>query len=481
MKLKRVLQKIITFMLVCTFILTATQPVLASAASTTEKKASVKFTKTKATGFTSISSMRSTNQYLLAFGEKKSGNVLSYSSDGNTFKDIDLDKEIEKEYKGYSFSEIELNSHVSYIDGKKAYCVMGKATTNDKKVYHFLINISSDLKKVSILKLDQAIEDLDKNAQNIEVEKYFDYDYESGIIIANGSYEDASGTKTPVYLVIKKNSDLNAYKTPNVNCDRVDMVGKYLICYNWQLSLTSDWSQSTVGYFYYSKDYKTWKKGETPDVDGVDSWNRAYYDWESFCAAPQSSSDTYTLYYTSNMKDYKTISKDYVIQSNSRNMDFDKDDNKVYAIERSHGDKGQFVISVKSGAKWKQLFNYKAKTSDFNFMEMRWVADGLVLVKDGKTKKLFQYGAGKEYSTKLDESKLNLSGTDSDNMCFGTYDSKYLLASKNGLAKYYLFETPSKVKGIENWSGKKTEERFYVYSDTAIYYVNKAAVTKAMK
>ncbi|MFA9466265.1 MAG: hypothetical protein ACERKN_18515 [Velocimicrobium sp.] len=481
MKQKRVLQKIITFMLVCTFILTATQTVSASKTSTTEKKASVKFTKTKATGFTSISSMRSTNQYLIAFGEKKSGNVLSYSSDGTTFKDIDLDAAIEKAYKGNSISSIQFNDYLSYINGRSAYCVMGTATAKDKTEYHFLLNISSDMKKVSVLKLDQAIEDLDKGAKNIEIEMYFDYDYDSGIVIVNGSYEDASGTKTPVYLVIKKNSDVKAYKTPNVNCDRVDMAGKYLICYNYQLSLTSDWSQSSVGYFFYSKDYKTWKKGKTPAVDGVNGWNHDYYDWESFCASPQSSSDTYTLYYTSNMKDYKSISKDYVIQSDSRNMNFDKVDNKIYAVERTYGDKGQLVISVKSGKKWKQLFNYKAKSSDFNYIEERWIADGLVILKDGKTKKLMQYGAGKEYSTKLDESKLNLSGTDSDNMCFGTYDSKYLLASKNGLAKYYLFKTPIKIKGTSTWSGKKTEERFYVYSGTAIYYVNKSAVTKAMK
>ncbi|MDK2809239.1 MAG: hypothetical protein PWP24_1977 [Clostridiales bacterium] len=479
MKERKVLRRVVPIIMVFSMLLTMLPSVTANAASTTEKKGSVSFTKTKASGFTKIASLRSTSNYLIVLGEKKSGNVLSYSSDGNTFKDVDLDAAIEKEYKGETLSSITLNTYISYINKRNAYCVMGTAATKEEATYNFLVSVSSDMKKVSVEKLDDLIKTLDSQAEGIEFDRYFDYDYETGLLIVNGSYNEASGSKVPVYIVMKKGADAIAYKNPNTFCDRVEFVGKYLVCYNWQLNLTGEWEQATTGYFYYSKDYKTWTKAKTPEVNDANSWQRSYYEWETFGAAPQSSSDTYTLYYTSNMKDFKSISKKFVI-SGYGTMDFQQDDKKLYAIERGYDEKQEIAISLKSGDKWKVLFQYKAKSNDFNYQEDRYTADGMVLIKDGTTKKLFLYGKGKEYSTKLDVDKLNLYG-DMNGVTFGTYDNNYLLASKNALATYYLFKTPVKVKGVTSWSKKNVAERFYVYSDSAIYYVTQATVTKAVK
>lgn len=460
------------------------KPAIAVAASTTETKATVKFTKTKATGFKSIIGVYADENYLIALGTKSSGYVISYSADGTSFKDINLTSAVKKAYSKEKISSVKFSSNYYYINKRKVFCIIGTATTSDNTKLNYLVSVSSDMKKVDILKLDDAVKKLDSKASDITIDTYFDYDYKSGMILINGSYKDSSEVVTPIYLISKKNNNMNAYKTPHVNCNRVELAGDYLVCYNWFLNLTNEWSDTNKGVFFYSKNYESWSKAETPSVDNALGWNRAYYDWEGFGAAPQNNnSNTHTVYYTKDMKNYKTVSKDYVLDTSNKWMHIFKYDNKMFAEEHGNGDKRQFVFSefsTKTGNKWKQLANYTAKSDDFKYMNNTWIAGGFLLVNDGNIKKLFKYSNGKEYTTSLSTDKLSLY-SDYKGCSYGVYDKQYLLGSKTGLVKNYLFKTPVKIKNMTMWSGKKTANRIYVYSDNAIYYVNEATVNKAIK
>lgn len=480
MRSKAILSKFLTLILALTIIMPLMQTTAASAASsaTTEKKVTVKFTKTKAAGFKTISDISTGDKYVIALGTKASGNVLAYSTDGTTFKDIDLDSVITKEYAAVKFSEVKLNSYISSIDKQKIYCIMGKGTAEDNTVYNFLVSISSDLKKISVIKLDDAVKKLDSEAANITFQEYLNFDYDSGVVIYTGSYTNTSGAQINFYAVSTKITDVTAYEFPDNECENIDLVGKYLICYKWQLAM----NDSNKGEFYYSSDYKTWKKATTPKVDGAVSWRRAYFDWESFCVSPEDyTADIAYVYYTSDMKTYKNISKTYAISGDGRNISFNKFNDTIFATEDGYNEKRQLVFSKKStkaGSDWKKLFSYTAKDNEnFDYNLEYWMAGGLVLIKDGSTKKLFKLSDGKEYNTSLDTTKLNLY-TEEDGICYGFYDNQYILASKNGLVKNYLFKTPDKVNGMSIWYSKN---RYYVYSDTAIYYVTESAINKGMK
>lgn len=474
MKSLKRLRRGLAFVVALTISISMMQPLTANAASTTEKKATVKFSETKASGFKKITDLYTYADYVVALGTKKSGNVLSYSKDGMTFQDVDLDKVIEKEYTAEKLSNIKLSTYLGYIDKNKYYYIIGSGTTTEDKTYHFMVTVSKDLKDSKVIKLDTAVAKLDANADGIQFEQYANFDYNSGVMLLTGSYMSETGTQMNFYVVSKNGTDIAAYAFPDASCNSIDIVGKYLIAYNYTMKM----NDSSQGEFYYSTDYKTWKKGTTPSADGTVSWNRSYYDYESFCASTNDySSDTGYVYYTSNMKDYKSISKKYVVTSRSHVMEFNNNDNKIYAVEQGFDETRQLVISIKSGSKWKELFNYTAKSNDFDYYRSSWIDGGLVFVNDGGAKTLFKYASGKQYKTSIDSKKLNLYGN-YGSLYYGTYDNQYILASKNGLVKNYLMKTPEKINGM---SVSDSKNRLYIFSDTAIYYVPKDALNNVVK
>lgn len=91
---KRFLQRTLALLLIGICSISLLQPAVASAASTTQKSATVKFTKLKINGYTDISYFSSIGEYIVVFGKKKNGHIMSYSKDGKTFKDLNLDKDV---------------------------------------------------------------------------------------------------------------------------------------------------------------------------------------------------------------------------------------------------------------------------------------------------------------------------------------------------------------------------------------------------
>lgn len=96
MKTRPILKKSVAFLLLLTCVIFLHQPLVVNAASTTEKKASVKFTKAKISGFTKISTLTNVDNYLVALGKKAKSNTLAYSRDGINFKNISLDSAVNK-------------------------------------------------------------------------------------------------------------------------------------------------------------------------------------------------------------------------------------------------------------------------------------------------------------------------------------------------------------------------------------------------
>ncbi|OPJ60199.1 hypothetical protein [Clostridium oryzae] len=482
MKTRPILKKSVAFLLLLTCVIFLHQPLVVNAASTTEKKASVKFTKAKISGFTKISTLTNVDNYLVALGKKAKSNTLAYSRDGINFKNISLDSAVNKKYNNEKISSIEMGSyHPYYVRKRGIIFILGSATTSKGEIHHFIVSITKSMKTVSIISLDSVVKKLNSKAKDMYVDDYANCNYEKGYITIIGAYYNTNNSKVPFYILSKNGSTFTAYKTPSTNAAYIDFIGNYLVSYGWPL----DKASNGRGAFYYSKDCTKWIKATTPKHSSSTSWNRSFFKWDNFCTSPENnSSNKYKLFYTKNMKDYKSISKDYVVKDNHRSMNFDEYDNKYIAEEHGLGSKNQLVISERSkqsGSRWKVLLNYKQKNfGDFYYNSLTNMDGGVVIIKDGNTKKIYTLKNRKSYGTTIDVGKLDMCYFTSTE-AYGGYDKQYILATKNSFTKNYLFKAPIKFNKIEESSNNKFGERMYVYSDSAVYFVSKTALEKAMK
>jgi hypothetical protein len=477
---RTIMQKCVTVLMLFVMVIAALQPATANAASTSEKKATVTFTETKANGFIEINYISRTDDYLFAVGKKAKGTVFSYSKDGVSFKDILLDTEITKKFSKITFQSIEISTSCNYTD-KGEMWLMGTGKGKKDEKYPFLISISKDMKTVKVTPLQDLVNKLDAKAANIELDDYFITHWEKNLVILNGSYSNGKGEKIPFYLLSSKGAAFNAYLTPDTSCDMVDFAGDYMVCYTWSLPEAAPGQ----GQFYYSTDYTKWTKAVTPENEDEREWRRSYLDFKSFSITPAEDyfnpDKTYMIHYTTDMKKYKTISKDFAIDGPSRFMYIYNDDNRYIAVEESFGETGRFVISqraIADNSEWKTLIDYTAQSSDSRFYDFL-KGDGYVLVKDGKLRKIFNLKTGKNYDTTIDHSKLGSSRYDGTYF-YALYDKTKLLGTKNGFVTNYMFNTPEAMKGMTTWKVGKTN-RYYVYSNTKIYYVDKASLDSKVK
>jgi len=474
------MQKCVTVLMLFAMVIAGLQPATAYAASTSEKKATVTFTQTKANGFKEINYISGVNDYLFALGRKAKGNVFSYSKDGVNFKDILLDTEITKKFPKITFQSIEISTSWNYTD-KGEMWLSGKGTVKEGEKYPFLISISKDMKTVMVTPVQDLVKKLDAKAANIELDGYFMSHWEKGLVILNGSYSNGKGEKIPFYLLSTKNAAFKAYPNPDNNCDMVDFAGDYMVCYKWGLSEAAPGQ----GQFYYSTDYTKWTKAVTPENKDAIEWYRSYLDFDCFSVTPVedyfSQHKTYTIHYTTDMKKYKTISKDYVIEGSSSFMYIYNDDNRYIAVEESFGEPERIVISqraIADNSEWKTLLDYTAQSSDFDFYDFI-NGDGYVLVKDGKLRKIYNLKTGKNYDTTIEQDKIGTSRYDGTYF-YALYDKTKLLGTKNGFVTNYMFTTPEAMNGLTTWKAGKTN-RYYVYSKTKIYYVDKATLDNKVK
>ncbi len=475
-----IIKKYVSVLLLFVMVIASFQPVKAHAASTTEKKAAISFTETKAKGFKEINYLSEVNDYLFVLGKKAKGNVFSYSKDGVNFKDILLDTEINKKFPKITFQSIEI-SYSSRYTAKEELWLIGTGTVKEGEKYPFLISISKDMKTVKITSLQDIIKKLDAKAAGIELDTYFITHWEKKLLIINGSYTNGKGDRIPFYLLSTKGSAFKAYSYPDSSYDQITFAGDYLVCYKWRLTEAAPGQ----GQFYYSSDYTKWAKALTPvDADGRE-WNISYFNEKTFAVMPAEDyfnpDKTYTIHYTADMKKYKTLSKDYMIEGSSRYMYIFHDGDRDIAMEESFGDIGRAVISqraIADNSKWKTLFDYTAKSSDFKFYDTLR-GDGYVLLKDGKTKKIYNLKSGKNYDTTIAVDKLGDS-YDDGTFFYALYDGTKLIGTKNGFVTNYIFTTPEAMKGLTIW-GKGKTARYYVYSDSKIYYVDKASLDKKIK
>lgn len=411
---------------------------------------------------------------------------MSYSKDGKTFKDLNLDTYVTKKFDKKNFKEITFSSHPSFISKRNAAFIVGQGVVDDVDKENFIIKMSTDFKSVEVIPLNSAVEKLDSGAKDIFVETIINYDYETGEILLEGSYTNASDDLTPFYLISTKGNTYTAYAFPSNKCNTIDRVGKYLVCYNY-FEFESD--ESGVGIYYYSKDGKKWSKATTPkNADGL-SWKRHYLFSEYFnvCVNEDSSKtlDSYTVYYTKDMKKYDSLSKDFVVDGIGRYMNFFDEDDFYMAIENGYGDKRQVAISKKdkkSGSKWKELFRYNAESNDLYYTVYHYLKNTPMLMKDGDKCKLVYLENGKEYDTKLEADKLTDSDQSYDNKTtYMVYKNEYIIATQNNFLKYYMIKTPLKFNYCRTLKTKSTGERLYIYNDTEIYYVSKSNIDKAVK
>lgn len=477
---RTIMQKCVTVLMLFAMVVAGLQPATAYAASTSEKKATVAFTETKANGFKEINYISGTNDYLFALGKKAKGNVFSYSKDGVNFKDILLDTEITKKFPKITFQSIEISTSWNYTD-KGEMWLMGAGKEKKGEKYPFLIIISKDMKTVKVMPLQDLVSKLDAKAANIELDDYFITQWEKNLVILNGSYSNGKGEKIPFYLLSSNGATFKAYPNPDNSCDMVDFAGDYMICYTWSLPEAAPGQ----GQFYYSTDYTKWTKAVTPEDEDGREWRRSYLDFDCFSVTPAEDyfnpNKTYTIHYTTDMKKYKTISKDFAIEGPSRYMYIYNDDSRYIAVEESFGETGRIVISqraIADSSEWKTLIDYTAKSSDNSFYDFIR-GDGFVLVNDGKIRKVYSLKTGKNYDTTIDHNKLGSSKYDGTYF-YALYDKTKLLGTKNGFVTNYMFATPEAMKGMSTWKAGKTN-RYYLYSNTKIYYVDKATLDNKVK
>ncbi|ABX42236.1 hypothetical protein [Lachnoclostridium phytofermentans] len=477
---RTIMQKCVTVLMLVVMVIAGFQPATAYAASTSEKKATVSFTETKAIGFKEINFISGNNDYLFALGKKAKGNVFSYSKDGVNFKDVLLDTEITKKFPKITFQSMEISTSWTYTD-KGEMWLIGTGKVKEGTKYPFLISISKDMKTVKVTPFQDLIKKLDAKATNIEIDDYFITHWEKSILILSGSYSNGSEERIPYYLLSTKGADFKAYSYPDNRYDQMDFAGDYLICSKWIVPEAAPGQ----GQFYYSTDYIKWTKAVTPENTDGTEWHRSYLDFKCFSATLGEDyfnpNKTYTVYYTTDMKKYKTISKDYVIEGPSRFMYIYNDDNRYIAEEESFGETGRIVISqraIADNSEWKTLLDYTAKSSDFSFYDYIR-GDGYVLVKDGKTRKIFNLKTGKNYETTIDHDKLGATRFD-ETYFYALYDKTTLLGTKNGFVTNYMFTTPEAMKGMTTWKAGKTN-RYYFYSNTKIYYIDKTSLDSKLK